>query len=152
MESTGRIQAVAPAHYAQWRPLWDAYLDFYGVQLRPEVTEATWRRLLAPDSDHKCLVHHDDAGAVTAFVIYLFHRSSWTDTWNCYIEDLYVASHARGRRIARRLLDAVFQDADARKSYRIYWQTDRGNEAARRLYDQVADVADVVQYRVGPRT
>jgi GNAT superfamily N-acetyltransferase len=152
MKEGGRVVRAEPRHQAAWRELWQGYLDFYGVRLRPEVTASTWARVTADDGDHRCLVHEDATGMVRGFTVYLFHRASWTDTWNCCIEDLYVAPGARGHGIGRTLLQAVFADARLRRAYRVYWQTDRANTAARRLYDTVAEVADVVQYRLPSQT
>ncbi|OZI60492.1 GNAT family N-acetyltransferase [Bordetella genomosp. 11] len=146
----GRILPAAPRHHGEWLALWRAYLDFYGVQLRDEVTRATWARVSGSGGDHCCLVHEDAAGRATGFVIYLFHRASWTDGWNCCIEDLYVAPAARGSGTGRALMEAAIAAARDRDAYRVYWQTDRDNAAARRLYDRLAEAADVVQYRVGP--
>jgi GNAT superfamily N-acetyltransferase len=137
-----------PRHHANWLVLWQAYLDFYGARLRDEVTAATWSRVLEPGGDHQCLVYEDPTGRVLGFVICLFHRASWTDTWNCCIEDVYVAPEARGGGIGRGLMQAALIVARARPTYRIYWQTDRDNAAARRLYDRIGQLADVVQYRV----
>lgn len=141
------VRATA-RHRRDWRALWQAYLDFYGVRLRDEIADATWSRVLDPASDHQCLIHEDDAGRVTGFVIYFFHRASWTDGWNCCVEDVYVAPRARGNGIGRALMEAALAAARERRVYRIYWQTDRDNAAARRLYDQLGRLADVVQYRV----
>lgn len=147
MQRPGQTRPSRFEDYDGWHALWLEYLDFYGVRLAPGVDEATWRRLHLDGADHRCLLHENDAGAIDGFAVYLFHRSSWTDTWNCLLEDLYVACPARGRGAGRALLEGVFAHADRRRCYRVYWHTDRDNQAARALYDRVARVADVVQYR-----
>jgi GNAT superfamily N-acetyltransferase len=147
----GRIVPAEPRHYPEWLALWRGYLDFYGVSLRDEVTAATWARVSHSGGDHCCLIHEDAAGRATGFVIYLFHRASWTDGWNCCIEDIYVAPASRGSGLGRILMEAALAAARDRRAYRVYWQTDRDNAAARRLYDELGQLADVVQYRVeGP--
>ena len=40
------IRDATPADEAAFRGLWDQYLRFYGVDLAPEVTAATWARLM----------------------------------------------------------------------------------------------------------
>jgi GNAT superfamily N-acetyltransferase len=147
-QGRSRIVPAAPRHRAEWLDLWRAYLDFYGVSLRDEVTAATWARVTDPASGHHCLIHQGHTGRVAGFVIYFFHRASWTDGWNCCIEDIYVAADARRGGIGRALMKAALAQARARDCYRVYWQTDRDNKAARRLYDELGRMADVVQYRV----
>ncbi len=58
---------------AAWQPLWFGYLEFYNVELAPEVTETTWRRLLDPNKDMHCLCALNEAGEMVGIVHYLFH-------------------------------------------------------------------------------
>ncbi|MBP0595321.1 GNAT family N-acetyltransferase [Paraburkholderia sp. LEh10] len=141
------VRAAVSSDYEQWLPLWKSYLQFYQTNIPTLVTEATWDRITTQGGDHQCAVSEDEAGRMTGFVIYLFHRSSWAATWNCLIEDLFVSEAARGLGVARQLLDKAFQEADVRDCYRTYWQTDETNKTAQSLYETVATRAAVVQYR-----
>ena len=143
-----KVRPAVPEDYRQWLLLWNSYLQFYKTEVEMTTTELTWKRVTAPDGDLRCVVSEDASGRITGFAIYLFHQSSWAATWNCLVEDLYVAEYARGHGVARHLLKAAFVDADARDCYRVYWQTDETNANARRLYDSIASRAPVVKYRL----
>jgi GNAT superfamily N-acetyltransferase len=77
----------------------------------------------------------------------LFHRSTWSATWYCYLEDLFVDPARRAGGAGRALIDADYAEADRRGSTRTYWATDEDNSAARSLYDRVAEKSPFVQYR-----
>ena len=44
------IRDATPADREAFLALWQGYLDYYGVDLAPEVTTGTWARLLDPAS------------------------------------------------------------------------------------------------------
>ena len=72
----------------------------------------------------------------------LFHRSTWSPTWYCYLEDLFVDPGAARKGIGRALIEAIYREADARGCTRTYWTTQefnyRGARALRPGGDQVA--------------
>lgn len=80
-------------------------------------------------------------------VHYLFHRSTIQVELNCYLQDLYVSETMRGQGIARKLIEAVYENAKAAGSKRVYWQTKEDNLVARRLYDKVAELSGFIVYR-----
>ena len=84
---------------------------------------------------------------MAGFAHVLFHRSTWSPTYYCYLEDLYVDPLERGQGAGRALIEATFAEADSRQCTRTYWMTERSNDTARRLYDRLAREAGLVQYR-----
>jgi GNAT superfamily N-acetyltransferase len=143
------IRELRGSDKPSWDELWAGYLEFYRVSdLPPRITELTWRRLLDPAAQPYGLVALDD-GRIIGFVHYHFHLSTWSATDYCYLEDLFVDPTARGQGAGRALIEAVYAAAKARGSTRVYWHTQEFNTQARRLYDQVAQLAPFVQYRHG---
>ena len=65
----------------------------------------------------------------------------------CYLQDLFTAEAARGRGAGRALIEAVYAAASAAGSPRVYWTTQANNLTAQRLYDQIAEKSDFIQYR-----
>jgi GNAT superfamily N-acetyltransferase len=130
-----------------WRDLWDGYCAFYEVVVSPEVTDATWRRLLDPDEPMEALVAERD-GTVVGFVNCVLHRTTWSRGMTCYLEDLFVSSEARGTGAGRALIEAVIERSRAAGWYRVYWHTRSDNSRARALYDSVTKVDDFVRYVV----
>jgi GNAT superfamily N-acetyltransferase len=130
-----------------WETLWAGYLAFYESALPPEVTAATWSRLLDPSEPMFCLVAEGKGGALLGIVHCVLHRGTWAVGDFCYLEDLFVSPHARGRGVGRALIEAVYARADALGCERVYWLTHESNVPARKLYDQVAEYRGFIQYR-----
>ena len=93
------------------------------------------------------LVAVDAADKPVGFAHVLFHRSTWSATWYCYLEDLFVAPSLRAKGIGRKLIEAVYAEADRRGATRTYWTTEEQNHGARGLYDRLARKTAMVQYR-----
>jgi GNAT superfamily N-acetyltransferase len=143
-----RVRRLEDRDRDAWRALFTAYVDFYRAEVPEPVIELTWQRL-QPGGEQAFigLVAVDDADAPIGFALILLHRSTWSPTWYCYLEDLFVHPAQRGQGAGRALIEAVYSEADARGCTRTYWVTEDRNAAARALYDQVAHRAPFVQYR-----
>jgi GNAT superfamily N-acetyltransferase len=150
MQATVTIRAPRSGDLAQWKTLWEGYNAFYGRQgptaLPPAVTASTWARMLDPGEPVHGLVAERD-GALVGLAHYLFHRSTISIAHTCYLQDLFTAPEARGRGIARALIEAVYERAKAAGAARVYWQTHETNALARRLYDQVGERSGFIVYR-----
>lgn len=140
------IRPLQPADRPQWDVLWQGYLTFYGQDLADEVTEITWKRLMTAGEEPHGLCVVDDTGRLTGFVHYLFHRSTWSPTAYCYLEDLFVLPGSRGAGVGRRLVEAVYAAADEAGCPNVYWFTHRDNATARHLYDRIGTLSEHVKY------
>jgi GNAT superfamily N-acetyltransferase len=127
--------------------LWDQYLAFYKVDLAPDVTEATWTRLMDAASPVKARLALM-GGRAMGFAIHLHHPSTWVTTEDCYLEDLFVAETARGHGLGRALIDDLIALARRKGWARLYWHTDEGNTRARALYDQYVASDGHIRYRL----
>src|SRR5437667_11700744 len=89
------IRPLEPRDEARWRTLWAGYLAFYRKALAPDVTEATWRRLLDPTVTHMigrvAVVDQAVVGIANAVI----HANTWSLMPVCYLEDLYVDAAVR---------------------------------------------------------
>jgi GNAT superfamily N-acetyltransferase len=142
------IRALAKDDRPGWEELWGGYLDFYEAPMEAVVIEVTWSRLLDPGEPMIAMVAEDDeTKALIGLVHCVFHRGTWSIDDLCYLEDLFVASSARGRGVGRALIHAVYAMADERQCDRVYWLTHETNTTARALYDQVARNLGFIQYR-----
>lgn len=141
-------RALEPTDRDQWEPLFRGYLTFYKASLPDDVIAETWSRLMRDDPQfHVGLCAVDDAGDLVGIAHIIFHRSTWSTTYYCYLEDLFVSPDVRAKGIGRQLIDAVYGEADARDCTRTYWATQEFNYRARGLYDQVATKSPFLQYR-----
>lgn len=141
------IRWIAAGDKPAFLTLWQQYLDFYGVTLAPEVTEATWQRLLDPGSALAGRVTLQD-GRVAGFALHVNHASTWVTGDDCYLEDLFVDPALRGSGLGRALIDDLMALARARGWQRLYWHTARDNARARRLYDSYVETDDHIRYRM----
>ncbi len=107
----------------------------------------SWARFLDPAEPVHALVA-ERAGRIVGLVHFLYHRSTSQIALSCYLQDLFTSADARGGGVGRRLIEAVYERARAAGAARVYWLTHHTNDdAARHLYDQVADDSGFVVYR-----
>lgn len=133
--------------YDQWLPLWQGYLAYYESSVSDQVTSTTWARIVSLGDEPHGLCAVNETGQLGGIVHYLFHRSTWTETSYCYLEDLFVDPAIRGQGLGGRLIAAVEQAATEEGATRLYWNTQHFNTRARVLYDRVSTLSPFVQYR-----
>jgi len=141
-----KVRPLEPRDHADWLALFQDYVAFYKADVPAAVIDLTWSRLMGDDESMTGIGATVDQQLVGMALI-VFHRSTWSATGYCYLEDLYVAPTARGQGVGRALIEAVYSAADARGATRTYWVTENDNVIARRLYDAMATRAPFIQYR-----
>ncbi|MHB1810528.1 MAG: GNAT family N-acetyltransferase [Solirubrobacteraceae bacterium] len=140
------IRALRSGDWAAWSTLWNDYLRFYRVELDADTTALTFKRLCDRTAGMLGLLATDEHGDAVGLAHIVFHASTWSASDYCYLEDLFVAKAARGGKIARELISAVYEQADEAGAKRVYWHTQEFNAPARSLYDQVAHRSSFVVY------
>ncbi len=147
-----KVRALEAADKPRWRELFDGYLVFYKTSLSNDQIELTFQRLMGDfEWDPKGLVAVNDEGRIAGITHYVFHRSTWSPTVYCYLEDLFVDPAIRGGGAGRALIMAVYDKADAKGATRTYWATQEFNYPGRTLYDKVAEKSPFIQYRRAPK-
>jgi GNAT superfamily N-acetyltransferase len=141
------IRMLEAGDRAAWEPLWQGYLHFYKTSLSAEVTETTWERLNNPAEPVHGLGAFDENGRLVGIAHYILHRSTWSPTSYCYLNDLFTLPEMRGKGVARALIERLYAKAAAAGSTRVYWLTHESNETAQALYDRIADKSGFIQYR-----
>ncbi|MCY7388795.1 MAG: GNAT family N-acetyltransferase [Burkholderiales bacterium] len=129
--------------HARWIVLARGYKTFYKTALPDTEYDKAWRRLLAQDGMVGLGATRDEQ--LLGIAHYLFHTSVWAPSV-CYLQDLFVDPPARGKGIARALIEAVAANAKARDATRFYWLTQEHNETGRALYDKVAKFNGFIRY------
>jgi len=145
------IRPVTKEDYDQWLPLWDGYNTFYGrlgdTALAPEITQTTWERFFDPNEPiHALVAEHE--GKLLGLTHYIFHRTTISVGPICYLQDLFTIESARGKGVARALINEVYQQAKLAGAFRVYWQTHETNHTAMQLYDKVAEKSGFLVYRI----
>jgi GNAT superfamily N-acetyltransferase len=142
------VRPLEARDHAAWMALFKGYIGFYKATVAEDVVATTWKRLLDREPGSPVgLVAVDATDVPLGLAHMLFHRSTWSATWYCYLEDLFVDPASRKAGAGRALIEAVYREADARGCTRTYWMTQEHNDSARALYDQMATKSPFVQYR-----
>ncbi len=151
MGKTGEtaVRPLAARDAARWRDLFDGYIKFYEAEVPDEVITLTFERLLAGADGMAGLVAVDSDDTPIGLVNLVFHRSTWSPTWYCYLEDLYADPAVRGTGVGRALIAHVCERARAMGCAKVHWLTHETNAQAMALYDKVAERPGFVQYRIG---
>lgn len=140
------IRALRQSDHADWKRLWTDYLTFYKTVLPEETYATTWTRLFT-DSEFEPngFIAVSDGKAV-GLVHYILHRTCWSPRNNCYLQDLYADPDVRGTGVGRKLIEAVYAEADRQGITNVYWMTHETNEVGRRLYDRIARRTGFIEY------
>ena len=140
------IRAIKNSDFDIWLPLWKGYQEFYEVDIPESVTLTTWARFLDPaEPMHAALAMV--GGQAVGLVHSIYHRSAWTTSDDCYLQDLFVAADGSGSGSGRALIEHVYTDARKRGASRVYWLTHESNHSARRLYDRISDRTGFIHHR-----
>ena len=127
----------------EWEVLARGYKAFYRDPIPDGDYRHAWERLMAAAEVHGLGARVD--GRLEGIAHFLFHTTVWQGEV-CYLQDLFTAEAARGKGVARALVEAVAGAARRRGARRYYWLTAEDNRTARALYDKVARYRGFVRY------
>lgn len=147
MNSPIEIRALEQADEAQWKELWTKYLDFYESSVSEAVYVSTFERLLSDDPWHPSGFIAIIEGRAVGLVHFLCHAHCWRLERVCYLQDLFADSTVRGQGVGRKLIEAVYAQADIDEAPSVYWLTQENNREARKLYDRIATVMPYIKYQ-----
>ncbi|MEQ8479472.1 MAG: GNAT family N-acetyltransferase [Hoeflea sp.] len=146
------IRPIAVPDEGQWRALWTDYLEFYESGVPEEVYKTTFARLTGPHAEDSLSFYEPRGflaladGAPVGLVHYFYHRHCWKVEQVCYLQDLYAAPEVRGAGIGRKLIEAVYGQADRDGCPSVYWMTQEFNATARQLYDRIGTLTPFIKY------
>lgn len=142
------LSPIIASDKAEWVGLWQKYLTFYKTTLPDEVTNTTFDRFFDPKEPVHCIVARDDKSSeMIGFVTYVFHRSTWLINDCIYLHDLFVNPDVRSKGNGRKLIEAVYAEADKNDIPKVYWHTQRFNHRAQLLYTKVGERDEMVSYQ-----
>jgi GNAT superfamily N-acetyltransferase len=140
---TVTIRSLNASDRANWEPLARGYKAFYNTPTTDAEFETAWQRLIANREVHALIAEVD--GKIVGIAHFLFHTSVWTPKV-CYLQDLFTSPEARGKGVARALIEAVASAARTHGATRYYWLTLEHNATARALYDRIGKFHGFIRY------
>ena len=143
-----QFRAIEAGDREQRQALWAGYQGFYGYPDRPQdFFDVAFGRLVSGEAGDFQGFVADDGGRLLGLTHYVFHPSLWRPEGVCYLQDLFTLPEARGKGVARALIEAVADAAKARGAASVYWLTAEDNYAGRMLYDRVAARTPFIKYQ-----
>jgi GNAT superfamily N-acetyltransferase len=130
------IRPVAEEFRADWRRLYDSYAAFYRKPMDDRIAGTVWGWLLDPQHELEGALALLD-GRPAGLAHYRRMPSPLRGADIGFLDDLFVAEEARGRRIGERLFEHLAEVARERGWPVVRWITADDNYRARALYDQV---------------
>uniref|UniRef100_A0A7C1WZX3 GNAT family N-acetyltransferase n=1 Tax=Pseudomonas graminis TaxID=158627 RepID=A0A7C1WZX3_9PSED len=140
------IRPVTAEDHDAWLPLWHAYLTFYKTTLADAVTQSTWQRFLDTNESTNAALAWQDGKAV-GMVHFIYHRSNWSISNACYLQDLLVVPEQRGTGVGRKLIEYVYATAKEDGADKVHWLTHETNATAIQLYERIAERPGYIQFR-----
>jgi len=142
------IHPAQAAHARGWLSLWQGYCAELDGRVSDEATNGLWQRILSPREPIGSLLAFSRECEPVGFANYVLHPHTWSLRPVCYLEDLFVATAARGEGAGRALIEALVTLGREHGWRRVYWHTHENNERARTLYDRLAKRTDYVRYDI----
>lgn len=147
---SAEVRDPETADHPEWQRMWLANCAHYGVSIPAMEDRELWRRIMDPDHPVHCLVCGASAGkgSLLGFANYVLHPHTFSARMVCHLEDLWIEPSARGAGWGGKLIDALVARGHDHGWRRIYWHTEGDNTAARRLYDRVSRLTNLVRYDI----
>lgn len=141
------VRPLIESDRPEWGDLWTSYLVFYETSRPQALYDTYFARLLGNDpQDFHCLVA-ERGGRLVGLTHYVFHRHGWSVENVCYLQDLYADPQVRGTGVGRKLIEGVYDAADAAGCPSVYWLTQDFNAEARKLYDRIGKLTPFIKYQ-----
>ncbi|WP_426244070.1 GNAT family N-acetyltransferase [Nocardioides sp. LHG3406-4] len=139
------VRPVVDDDRPAWERLFAGYRTFYEMPEDPATLATVWEWLRDPGHPVGGLVAEVD-GEIVGLAHHRRYARPSEGGYGTWLDDLFTLPQARGRGVARALIEAVTELASARGDQLVRWITDDDNSTARRLYDDLAVATRWVTY------
>lgn len=147
---TVHVRPVVASDESQWSALYVGYRSFYRLHEDDDAVATTWRWVSGGAHGLLGLVATDADGVLLGLAnLRRFARPS-TAGLGLYLDDLFTSPSSRGRGVATALLREAASVAAQEGANVVRWITAADNDAARRVYDEVARATPWVTYDMSP--
>ncbi len=145
------VAPIVDADRADWRPLFDGYAEFYGMEMGDDTADVVFSWLVDPDHVLEGLIARNPEGNAVGIA---HVRACPRPLGGCeigFLDDLFVAPESRGSGAADALFDALGKLAQTRNWASIRWITQHFNARGRAFYDHYTNgPTDFIVYQWNP--
>lgn len=128
-------------------PLFDAYCVFYQQPSNPQQARAFLSERFLLRENVMFLAYDDEERALGFTQLYPIFSSVYMQReW--LLNDLYVVSEARGKRIGEKLIERTIEYAKTSGARGVMLETAHSNIPAHRLYERMGFVREDLEFRV----
>ena len=139
--------AIAATDYADWKPLFYGYAEFYKTAMNDRIADTVWQWLCDDQHVLEGLLTRDDNGAAVAMAHIRACPRPLAGGEIGFLDDMFVAPEARGHGAADALFAALRERAIERGWPAIRWVTQHFNARGRGFYDKYTDgPSDFIMY------
>lgn len=149
-ESRYIIRNVQLDDRAQWDALYAGYARFYRVDQTADMRDTVWRWLHDEHHETYGLVAENSSGQLIGLAHFRAFARPLSATTGCFLDDLFVAPDARGKKVADALIEHIRAQAREQGWSVVRWITADGNYRARAVYDRLAVRTNWLTYDAKP--
>lgn len=140
------VRPLGDKDFFPWLGLFEGYSEFYESELTDEKALRVWSWIIDKNHDLDGAVAVDENGELVGFVHFREFPRTLSADQALFLDDLYVVPSSRSDGIGRQLMAYVKDYAKAHNLHQVQWITAADNEAAQRLYDDIATRTEWVTY------
>lgn len=134
-----KITKFNKKHFNEWSQVYRAYGQFYKKMMDETHLNAVWEWI---QNDEKAFYALGAFAEETLVGIVhfrpFFHSLKGKESF--FLDDLYVLENFRRQGIAKKLMQAVFNEAKKKQCALVRWITAPSNETAKKLYQQCGEL------------
>lgn len=133
-----------------WAALFQDYRRAGHLGVDPRVADRVWAWTRDPTHPVRALVAAD-GDELVGFAHYRRFPRPITGDEGLYLDDLFTHPAARGRGVARALIEDLAQQVHHGDFAVLRWSTRPDNRGAQALYERIAQRAQTITYNLTPR-
>ena len=143
------ISPVTAADHADWQALFRGYAAFYKTEAQA-AEPRVWDWIQSGAEPYWADIARDETGQALGLVQYSLMHRALSGGMVVYLSDLFTLPEARGKGVARALIEHVRAFARDRGYSSVRWLTAEDNATARALYDSYAPASGFILYTITP--
>ena len=136
--SSVKIRGIKIEDKNDWKILFQMYADFYKVEINENTVTAVWQWLHTSEHELQGLVGEINS-KVIAFAHFRRMPSPLRGKDIGFLDDLYVHSDFRGKKIGEKLIEQLKQISKDKRWNLVRWITRDNNIRAKKVYDKISN-------------